>query len=113
LKKKDIVFIKHINDSIYLILEYIKGLDLKKFNSKQIVQDAVIRRIGIIGEAVKNLSMEFREKYSEPPWKQITGLRDKVVHGYFRVDTDRIWLVITKDIPVLKDQIREIIKKEE
>ena len=57
--------------------------------------------------------MNFREKYSEIAWKKIAGMRDKVIHGYFNVDIDRVWTVIIKDIPVLKREIEEIINKEE
>ena len=85
---------------------------MKDFNSKRVIQDAVIRRIAIIGEAVKNISMNFREKYSEIAQKKIAGMRDKVIHGYFNVDIDRVWTVIIKDIPVLKREIEEIINKE-
>ena len=85
---------------------------MKDFNSKQVIQDAVIRRIAIIGEAVKNISMNFREKYSEIAWKKIAGMRDKVIHGYFNVDIEIIWNVIVKDIPILKNQIEDIIDKE-
>lgn len=112
MKKKDIVYILHIRDAIYLILEYTKDLNIKDFTSKRIIQDAVIRRIAIIGEAVKNISMNFREKYSEIAWKKIAGMRDKVIHGYFNVDIDRVWTVIIKDIPLLKREIEEIINKE-
>ena len=112
MKKKDIVYILHIKDAIDLIIEYTKDLNMKDFNSKQVIQDAVIRRIIIIGEAVKNVSMIFREKYSEIAWKKIEGMRDKVIHGYFNVDIDRVWIVVIKDIPVLKKRIEEIINKE-
>jgi uncharacterized protein with HEPN domain len=112
LKKKDIIYILHIRDAIDLILEYTKDINMKDFKSNQIIQDAVIRRIAIIGEAIKNVSMNFRKKYSEIAWKKIAGMRDKVIHGYFNVDVDRVWIVIIKDIPVLKKRIEEIINKE-
>jgi len=113
LKKKDIVYIKHIRDAIDLILDYTKELNKTSFSSKEVVQDAVIRRIQVIGEAVKNVSTIFREKYTEIPWKKISGMRDKIIHGYFNVDIDIVWKVIVKDIPILKKNIEEIIKKEE
>ena len=113
MKKKDIVYIKHIRDAIDLILDYTKELNKTSFSSKEVVQDAVIRRIQVIGEAVKNVSTIFREKYTEIPWKKISGMRDKIIHGYFNVDIDIVWKVIVKDIPILKKNIEEIIKKEE
>ncbi|TFG28261.1 MAG: DUF86 domain-containing protein [Promethearchaeota archaeon] len=113
MKKKDIVYIKHIRDAIELILNYTKDLNESDFSAKVMVQDAVIRRIQVIGEAVKNVSTAFREKYGEIPWTNIAGMRDKITHGYFNVDIDIVWKVIVKDIPILKKGILEIIKKEE
>ena len=112
MKKKDIVYIKHIRDAIELIIDYTKELGKLDFNSKIITQDAVIRRIQVIGEAVKNVSMGFKEKYASIPWKKIAGMRDKITHGYFNVDIDIVWKVIVKDIPTLKQNIEDIIKKE-
>lgn len=82
------------------------------FNLKDMIQDAVIRRIEIIGEAAKNVSIDFREKYPDIVWKKIAGMRDKLIHGYFIVDVERVWNVIVKDIPALKKQIEDIIHKE-
>jgi uncharacterized protein with HEPN domain len=90
LKKKDIVYIKHIRDAIELILDYTREINKQNFNSKIMLQDAVIRRIQVIGEAVKNISITFREKYSGIPWTKIAGMRDKITHGYFNVDIDII-----------------------
>ena len=113
MKNKDIVYILHIRDSIDLILEYTKNINIKDFKSKQIIQDAVIRRIAVIGEAVKNVSMDFRERYLEISWQKIAGMRDKLIHGYFNVDVHRVWIVIIKDIPILKMKIEELLIKEE
>ncbi len=77
------------------------------------VQDAVIREIEIIGEAVKNVSTIYRDKYTEIPWKNIAGMRDKLIHGYFNVEIDRVWAVIIKDLPELRKNIEIIIKQEE
>ena len=112
MRQKNIIYIKHIRDAIKSILEYTKDVNKKSFNSKELIQDAIIRRFEIIGEAAKNVSNEFREKYSDIPWKKIVGLRDKLIHGYFNVDVERVWNVIIDDIPVLKKQIEDIIDKE-
>ena len=112
MKQKDIVYIKHIKDAIKSILEYTKDANKESFNSNELIQDAVIRRIEIIGEAAKNVSNEFIDKYSDIPWKKIVGMRDKLIHGYFNVDVGRVWNVIIDEIPVLKEQIEEIIEKE-
>ncbi len=106
---KDIsVFIGHILESIARIEEFTKGVPKKEFLISVQKQDAVIRRLEIIGEAVKNIPISFREKYSEVPWKEIARIRDKLIHGYFGIDLELTWDIVKKDIPVLKGKIKKI-----
>lgn len=81
------------------------------FTNNTQVQDAVTRRIEIIGEAVKNLPEIFKKKYPEVAWKDIAGTRDVLIHAYFSVDIDTVWTIVKKDIPVLKKQIKDILEK--
>ena len=74
-----------------------------------LVQDGVIRQIEIIGEATKKLSTGIRERYSEIPWKDIAGMRDKLVHDYFGVDLAAVWDTVKKDIPALKSRLGNIV----
>jgi len=113
MSKDDTVFLKHILDAIDLISSYLKGKNYEEFEDNRMLQDAVIREIEIMGEATKNLSLEFRNKYSEIPWRQIAGMRDKLIHGYFGVDLGAVWDTATKDIPLLKEKLLEILKMEE
>jgi len=111
MKKNSKIFLTHILDSINLVEEYLKGKSKLDFlNSKQL-QDSVIRRIEIIGEAIKNIPNDIKENYSQIPWKEITGMRDILIHQYFGVDLDLTWQVIDKDLPRLKRQISDIYKK--
>lgn len=109
--KDDLVFIEHILDAIDDIQSSIKNLSKKEFVEIGDVRDATIRRIEVIGEAVKNMSENLKNKHREIEWKKISGTRDRLIHSYFNVDLDITWDIIKKDIPVLKKHI-EKIKKE-
>jgi len=71
-------------------------------------QDAVVRNIEIIGEAVKKMPLHIRQKYSRIPWKEIAGTRDKLIHDYFGVNFDIVWAIIKNDLPELRKQIESI-----
>lgn len=110
-KKDPKIFLKHILESIEQIEGNIKNLSEDKFFDSIPTQDAVVRRLEIIGEAVKNLPSSFRNKHSKIPWKKIAGLRDVLIHEYFGVDVDLVWKIANKDIPKLKKQIAELLEK--
>jgi uncharacterized protein with HEPN domain len=105
MKKDDAVYSKHILDAIHRIEEYTQNIEYKDFIENHLIQDGVIRQIEIIGEAVKRLSNEIREKYTDVPWKDIVGMRNKLIHNYFGVDVDAVWETVKKDIPVLKKKL--------
>lgn len=99
-----------ILESIEKIEKYVKGLTEREFEENVEKQDAVIRRIEIIGEAVKNISNETKGKYPAIQWRAIAGMRDIVIHQYFGVTFGLVWRVATFEIPNLKEQIIEIIR---
>lgn len=109
--KRDLtLFLEDILESINLIEKYTENMSSSEFSKRLKVQDAVARRIEIIGEAVKNLPLSFRNKYPDIPWKDIAGMRDILVHAYFGVEINKIWNIIKQKLPSLKQQIQEILK---
>ena len=108
MKKDPGVFLDHILECIDLIEDYSEGISETEFMNSASLQDMIIRRIEIIGEAVKNLPSDLKREHPEIPWRDIAGLRDIVVHQYFGLDLELIWDVVTRDIPDLKPKILEI-----
>lgn len=104
------IFLIHILESIKRIEEDATDLSEAEFSEALTVQDAVVRRLEIIGEAVRNIPDDFRKKYTKIPWKKMAGLRDVLIHEYFGVDMELVWIIINKDIPKLKTQILKIIE---
>ncbi|MHA1911375.1 MAG: HepT-like ribonuclease domain-containing protein [Candidatus Kariarchaeaceae archaeon] len=104
-----LLHLQDIIDAIVKIQKYTLGYDLQLFIDDSLVSDAVIRNIEVIGEAVKLLPMDLREKYPEIRWKEIAGMRDKLIHGYFGVDEEIVWSTIKNQLDPLKVQIEEII----
>ena len=110
MKREIRLFIEDILESIRLIEKYIGNLSKENLDNDQKLKDSIVRRLEIIGEAVKNVPNYFKEKYPEVPWKKIVGLRDIIIHAYFNLDLDLMWGVIKKDLPDLKEKILKIKK---
>lgn len=107
-KHEDLPYINHILDAINDIEESVKNLTRDQFINNKDVKEANIRRIEIIGEAVKNISKNVKEKYKEIEWVKIASTRDKMIHHYFGVDLDVVWDIIKKDLPDLKQKILKV-----
>ena len=106
------LYLEDIQTAMIRIAEYIEGLSFIDFKHDYKTVDAVIRNFEIIGEASKNLPMEFKEKYNEVPWSEMYLLRNKVSHEYFGVDYEIIWDVAINYLPENKIQIDGILEKE-
>lgn len=109
MKKDPKIFLIHILDSIVEIEKNLKGISEAKFKKNISKQDAVIRRLEIIGEAAKQIPGVIREKYRFVPWKKISGSRDVLIHHYFEVDLKTVWNAATIDVIQLKRDIKKIL----
>lgn len=109
-EKSPLFFLKDIQNSLNKILKYVENINFEQFINDDKTKDAVERNFEIIGEAVKNLSEEFKSAYPNIPFKQIAGMRDKLIHDYFGVDYEIIWETIQNKLPELNKNIIEIIK---
>lgn len=108
--KDYLIFIKHILESIAIVERHIKGVDKKEFLANIEKQDAVIRRIGIIGEAVKSIPESVRKQNTNIPWRNIAGMRDVVIHEYFDVDLNYAWETAKIGLPKLKRELVKFLK---
>jgi uncharacterized protein with HEPN domain len=108
-KKDPKVFLVHILECILLIEKYSKKVTAAKFHKDPVLQDAIIRRLEIIGEAVKNLPAPVKTQYSNIPWKQMAGMRDVLIHEYFNIDLFLTWKVVKQELPLIKKQLSAIL----
>jgi uncharacterized protein with HEPN domain len=109
MKLDESVYLQHILDAIAKVETYLEGIDESAFNQNTLIQDGVIRQIEILGEAAKHISDVLRAKYAHIPWQDIAGMRNKLIHDYFGVDIEKIWLTAVEDLPALKDEIKKIL----
>jgi uncharacterized protein with HEPN domain len=108
-KKDPEVFLGHIVESIELIEEYSEKLTTTTFKKDQAMQDAIVRRLEIIGEAVKNIPTSFKANYPAIPWKQMAGMRDILIHEYFDIDLNLTWQVVKRELPLIKAKLQVLL----
>jgi uncharacterized protein with HEPN domain len=106
--RDDIAYIEHILLSISKIEVFTGNMTRSDFEQNEMVQDAVIRNIEIIGEVSKRVSSDLKTTYFDIPWKEMSGMRDKLIHDYMGVDIDVVWKTIKTDIPQLSILIKRI-----
>src|SRR5439155_14934586 len=106
--KDDRVYLQHIRDALDDIAAYCAS-GRESFMTERIRQDATLRKLEIVGQAVKNLSEQTKSRQPEVPWKQIAGLRDKVIHDYFGVNLEIVWAVVDREVPKLRSAISKLL----
>lgn len=107
-KRADTDFLNDSKEAILRINVYVENLNYEEFLNDIKTQDAVVRNLEIIGEAIKNISEELKEKYPRVPWKDLAGVRDKLIHHYFGVNLDIVWNIVKEELPGIILQLEEI-----
>lgn len=105
------LYLGDILESIRLIIQYVGNLTQDEFEEDIEKQDSIIRRLEVIGEAVRQLPEKFQKDNSQVPWRDIGDFRNVLVHEYFGLKFDRVWKVVHKDLPKLKEQIEKLFKE--
>lgn len=103
------LYLRDILESIGLIEEFVAGMDLDEFKRDIKTSDAVIKRFENIGEATKNIPEEIRSCFPEVPWKEMSGMRDKLVRFYFGVKYELVWAAVKNRLPAIKIEIEKIL----
>lgn len=109
-ERSTVVYLDDILECISLIREYVKGKSFTAFERSLELQDAVARRLEIIGEAVKRVPASARNKHPDIPWKQIAGMRDMLIHEYAGVSPETVWKTVRDDLALLEKAVRALKK---
>lgn len=103
------VYLEDIIDAIDSIEEYTRGMTFSAFVEDRRTVDAVIRNFEIIGEATKHIPERIRRDYPKVPWKDMAGMRDKLIHGYFGVQVDVVWKTVKERLPIVRPLVEEAL----
>jgi len=109
MSNEDTVRLRHMLDAAKRAIDFMQGRAKSDLESDEQLSLAVVRLLEILGEAAKNVSEDLRKDYPDIPWRQIAGTRDRLIHGYFDVDLDIVWQIISTDLPVLAAQLEKAL----
>jgi uncharacterized protein with HEPN domain len=112
MSRSETEYLRHIQDEARYLAEAGREVSWDEFSSDETLKRAFVRSIEVIGEATKNLSDDFRDRYPEVEWRSMTGMRDQLIHGYFGVDYEIVWEVATEKAPALREAIGVILEEE-
>ena len=111
--RRDEVYLLDILIAAQKALKFVEGIDRTEFEENEVIQNAVLRPLEIIGEASGKISKDFRKQQKEIPWDDMIDLRNRLIHEYFRVDYGAVWDTIQDDLPTLINQIEPLVPKED
>jgi len=110
--RSNTLYISYIAAALEKIMELTAGMTYDVFLVDDRTQSAVIRKFEIVGEATKKIPLSVREKYPDLPWREMAGMRDRLIHAYFDVDTLLVWRTVVNRVPKLRQEIDRILEQE-
>jgi len=112
MSRSSLEYLRHILDEVIYLESRVEGLSKEEFIQDETLRRAFVRSLEVIGEATKNIPAELRQKYSYVEWRAMAGMRDRLIHRYFGIDYDLVWDVVTNKVPMLHQEIRQVIRDE-
>ncbi|WP_373499114.1 DUF86 domain-containing protein [Desulfococcus sp.] len=109
MKKSNRFFLSHILDAVKQIRIYTSNVTETQFHQDRLIQDGVLRQLEVIGEACRNLPVEFHEKHPEIPWQEIIGLRNRLAHAYFSISIEIVWEVVVNELDSLEKNVTTLL----
>ncbi len=113
MQKDDSVYVGHMLDMARKALQKVRGMSRAEFDADEDLRMALTHLIQTVGEAARGVSPAFQQRHDSVPWRQIIGMRHKVVHDYLHVDYDLVWDVVTADLPQLVAELEKISRPDE
>ena len=111
-KTEDAVRVRHMFDAAQKAIEFTEKCTRQDLDKDEKLALSITRLLEILGEAAKGVSEQFRKQHPNIPWKQIAGTRDRLIHGYFDVDLDIVWKIVSQDLPQLAAQLEKILRND-
>jgi len=109
LKAEDITRMRHMLDAVQKAIEFTQNCERADLDKDEKLALSIVRLLEVLGEAAKNISSHCRDAYPEIPWRQIAGTRDRLIHGYFDIDLDIVWKIVSVDLPPLATQLEKAL----
>lgn len=108
--RNTILYLRDILDNMRLAEEFVRGVTAEEFSADHKTAYAVLRSLEVIGEAAKNMPACVRERHSSIPWKDMAGMRDRVIHFYFGVSYEKVWRTVKVDLPAIRPLVEQVLR---